>query len=148
MTTVQVYIAKQATRGWLNLHFLTHDIEIDGITWDGSELLITAPTMQEAKERALALYWRCDASGIKNACARLRHRFGHNGHGWPPVRSLCVVCKDQGKVSAAVALCNELKRPVCLDHAFYCRQELHGTSPLDPDIEVGEVIAELTGGNA
>lgn len=46
-------------------------------------------------------------------------------------RNECVICADQGKWTPATALCNELKRPVCSEHARYCVEEQHGASPLE-----------------
>jgi hypothetical protein len=43
---------------------------------------------------------------------------------------LCVVCLDQGKQTSVVGLCNELDKPVCADHAYWCDQEKHGWRPL------------------
>lgn len=46
------------------------------------------------------------------------------------ILDLCYICADQGKQSTATTICNELKKPVCADHAHYCVEEGHGTSPL------------------
>jgi len=44
----------------------------------------------------------------------------------------CCICWDTRNRSVpAVAVCNELGRPVCAEHAYWCEQEQHGTRPLE-----------------
>jgi hypothetical protein len=44
---------------------------------------------------------------------------------------ICVICYGYGKIVTATQICNELNKPVCDHHAFYCVEEGHGTRPLE-----------------
>lgn len=46
----------------------------------------------------------------------------------------CYICwHNSDKRSVAVAVCNELKKPVCAEHKRWCEEEQHGTSPLSKE---------------
>jgi hypothetical protein len=44
---------------------------------------------------------------------------------------ICFICWDQGKVTPATMLCEELQKPLCSDHAHHCAEDGHKAVPLE-----------------
>ena len=59
------------------------EVSIEPYKDQGEHLVFKAQTLGDVYEIAERFYERCEQMGLKKVQARLRHRFGRNGHGWP-----------------------------------------------------------------
>ena len=54
-----------------------------GVEWDGTTLVFSGISYEDLSRNAVEFYEYVVRQGYKRIAARIRHRMGHNGHGWP-----------------------------------------------------------------
>jgi hypothetical protein len=76
--TIEVSIYKDRDRRRLNIIPL-----LQGVEWTGKKLLFYGPSLDAVYDSAELFYNSLCPIDLKRVRARMRHRLGRNGHGWP-----------------------------------------------------------------
>ena len=95
--TLQVLIYKVSVRRWMNLFWAGHSMT--GVSWDGSVLTFSGDSYESMEQTAICFWETCTWSELRNVRARMKHRFGRNGHDWPPLQGDSV---DWSPILAAI----------------------------------------------